>query len=86
MLYPKKIIIVSHYNSKLNDEYLSSRNNLIKLLNNICKKHNISFIDPTNVLSNFTQQQVMKKDLGHYTKFGLNEFSNYMNNFINSYL
>ena len=86
LLYPKKIIIVSHYNSKLNNEYIHSRNNLISLLNIICKKHNITFINPTEVLSNFHQNQVMKKDLGHYTSFGLNQFSKYMNHFISNRL
>jgi len=82
MLYPKKIIIVSHYNSKLNGEYINSRNHLINLLDCICKKYNIQFINPTIVLSNYTQEQVMTSDLGHYTDFGINEFSNYMNNLL----
>ena len=82
MLYPKKIIIVSHYNSKQNGEYLNSRNNLINLLDSICKKYDIPFINPTIVLSNYSQEQVMKNDLGHFTDFGINEFSNYVNNFL----
>jgi hypothetical protein len=43
MLYPKKVIIVSHYNSKQNGQYIDSRNNLINLLDTICKKYDISF-------------------------------------------
>lgn len=82
MLYPKKIIIVSHYNSKLNSEYIISRNNLINLLNNICQKYNIPFINPTDVLANFTQEQIMTRDLRHYTDLGLNEFSHYINNYL----
>ena len=81
-LYPKKIIIVSHYNSKKNGKYLNSRNNLINLLDCICKKYDIPFINPTIVLSNYDQEQVMKNDLGHYTDIGINEFSNYINNFL----
>jgi hypothetical protein len=84
MLYPKKIIIVSHYNSKQNGEYINSRNHLINLLDCICKKYDIPFINPTIVLSNYTQKQVMTNDLGHYTHFGSNEFSNYINNFLKS--
>ena len=84
MLYPKKIIIVSHYNSKQNGEYINSRNNLINLLDSICKKYDIPFINPTIVLSNYTQEQVITDDLGHYTDFGLNEFSNYINIFLKS--
>jgi hypothetical protein len=82
MLYPKKVIIVSHYNSKINGEYINSRNKLIKLLDVICKKYDILFINPTDVLSKYTQEQVMSSDLGHYTEFGINEFSNYLNNLI----
>ena len=82
MLYPKKIIIVSHYNSKKNGEYINSRNHLINLLDTICKKHNIPFVNPTNVLSNYNQMYVMDKDLGHYTDIGMNIFSNYINNYL----
>ena len=84
MLYPKKIIIVSHYNSKQNNEYINSRNNLINLLDNICKKYNIIFINPTIILSNYSQEQIITSDLGHYTDFGIDVFSNYMNNFLQS--
>ena len=83
LLYPKKIIIVSHYNSKQNGEYINSRNHLINLLDCICKKYNIPFINPTVVLGNYTQEQVITDDLGHYTDIGINEFSNYMNNYLN---
>lgn len=82
MLHPKIIIIVSHYNSKKNGEYFNSRNNLINLLDTICKKHNIPFINPTIVLSNYSQEEVMKEDLGHYTDFGSNKFVDYVNKII----
>lgn len=84
ILYPKKIIIVSHYNVKKGDQYINSRNHLITLLDNICKKYNIAFINPTIVLSSYNQEQVLKNDLGHYTEFGIKQFSKYMNNFLNS--
>jgi len=86
LLYPKKIIIVSHYNSKQNGEYINSRNHLINLLDSICKKYDIPFINPTIVLSNYSQEQVMTNDLGHYTDFGINEFSNYVNNYLQSFV
>jgi hypothetical protein len=82
MLYPKKIIIVSHYNSKKNNEYLNARNNLINLLDKICNKYNIEFINPTNVLSQFSQDEIMTQDLGHYTELGKNEFAKYIDNYI----
>jgi hypothetical protein len=81
-LYPKRIIIVSHYNSKKNNEYFNSRSNLINLLDKICNKHNIPFINPTIVLSKFSQEDVITEDLGHYTELGKIEFTNYVNNFI----
>ena len=81
LLYPKKIIIVSHYNSKQNGEYINSRNHLINLLDCICKKYDIPFINPTVVLANYSQEQVMAPDLGHYNYFGIDEFSKYVNNF-----
>ena len=84
LLYPKQIIIVSHYNSKQNGEYIPSRNHLIVLLEFICKKHTIPFINPTVVLSKYTQEQVITGDLGHYTDFGINEFSNYVNHYLKS--
>jgi len=83
MLYPKKIIIVSHYNSKKNGKYLNSRNHLINLLDCICKKYDIPFINPTVVLANYSQEQIMKNNLSHYTEFGLNKFTDYMNTFCN---
>ena len=86
MLYPKKIIIVSHYNSTINGEYIASRNKLINLLESICKKYDIPFINPTVVLSNYTEEQVMGEFYAHYTDFGINEFSNYVNNYVNNYL
>jgi hypothetical protein len=84
MVYPKKIIIVSHYNSKQNGEYINSRNNLINLLDSICKKYDIPFINPTIVLAKYSQEQVITSDLGHYTDLGINEFSNYINSCLKS--
>ena len=84
LLINKQIIIVSHYNSKQNGEYINSRNNLINLLDSICKKYEIPFINPTIVLANYSQEQVITSDLGHYTDFGINAFSNYINNFLKS--
>lgn len=61
---------------------------MINLLEKICKKYNINFVNPTNVLENFSQDQdqVMESDLGHYTELGIVEFSKYMNNYIKSIL
>lgn len=84
LLYPKKIIIISHYNAKLNNEYFNSRNNLVNLLDKICLKYNISFINPTKIFSNYSQEDIMRNDLGHYTDLGKAEFIKYLNNYINN--
>jgi hypothetical protein len=84
MLYPKKIIIVSHYNVKTNGKYIKDRNDLINLLDNICKKYNIPFINPTVVLSNYSQEQVMRSDIAYYTDLGLQLYTNYVNYYVNN--
>lgn len=76
LLHPRKIIIVSHYNSKCNGKYLSARNDLIQLLETICRKHSIYFINPTFLLD---QEQSMQSDLGHYTQLGMLFFTRYLN-------
>jgi hypothetical protein len=86
LLYPRKIVIVSHYNSKLNGEYIDSRNNLVCLLGKICEKHSIPFINPREALGQYSQEEVMYDNLGHYTEFGLCEFGKYVNNYINTLL
>jgi len=84
ILYPRKVIIVSDYNSKLNREYIESRNNLVCLLDKICEKHKIPFINPRDALGQYTQEQVISENLADYTEFGVTEFGKYMNNYIKS--
>jgi hypothetical protein len=80
MIYPKHLIIVSHYNAKLNNRFLPSRERLINYLENICEKHHISFVNPTNILKEFKQNDILKQDLGHYTSKGYNIITDYLNN------
>jgi hypothetical protein len=82
LLGKKKVILVTHYNSKINEKYIESRNNLITSLADICEKHNITMINPTEVLKEYSQEQVITEDLGHYTEFGITKFTEYMNNFL----
>ena len=82
LLYPKKMIVVSHIDLKLNGEYIKSRHDLINLLDRICKKYHISFINPMKILSNFAQEDLVENNLTHYTDFGINEFSKYIDNYI----
>jgi hypothetical protein len=82
LLEPRKLIFVTHYNAKKNGEYLKSRSNLITFLSEICEKYNIPLVKPSEVLKDYEQEQVMKKDLGHYTPLGFSKFSDYMNNYL----
>lgn len=85
MLHPKKIIIISHYNVKLDNKYLVKRNKLVNLLENVCINVKIPFINPTQVLKEYKQKDVIKDDLGHYTKLGETIISNYINGYIKTY-
>jgi len=85
ILYPKNLIVVSHFNAKLNGEYIDSRNKLIKSLHTICAKYNIHFIDPTNILCHFLQSDIIADDLRHYTLFGNEVFTKYINNYISTH-
>lgn len=84
MLYPKKLILVTHYNSKINGDYIPSRNKLICLVESICNKYKIPCINPTNVLSNYRQEDVVEDDLGHFTGYGIYLIRNYINEYLNT--
>jgi len=82
LIEPRKMILVTHYNSKRNGQYIESRQTLIQTLNEICDKHNIPIINPSDALKDFSQDEVMTDDLGHYTPLGLTKFSEYLNEYI----
>ena len=82
LIGPRKLILVTHYNSKMNGEYISSRDHLINLLTNIALIHDIPLVNPTVVLRDYKQEDVMQSDLGHYTELGINKLSEYMNEYI----
>jgi len=65
LVYPRPILIVSHYNVTVENHKLQSRDYLITLLGEICKKHNIMFLNPTTLVSQFEQSDIMEPDLGH---------------------
>ena len=85
LVEPRKILFVTHYNSKLNGQYIEQRNNLITMLDSVCQKYNIPIIKPSDVLKDYTDEQVMSNDLRHYTSFGFSKFSEYINNYLNEY-
>ena len=86
LLEPKKMVLVTHYNSKLNGEFLPSRNNLITFLMTISEKYNIPIINPTDVLKEYEQHIVMQDDLGHYTDFGKTKMEEYLTEYIKNIL
>jgi hypothetical protein len=82
LIKPRKMILVTHYNSVINGNFIESRNNLMMLLNKIAKMYDINIVNPSEVLKAYKQEEVMKEDLGHYTDFGLTKITEYLNNYI----
>ena len=82
LLGTRRMIVVTHYNSKMGDKIIEARDNLITLLTEICQRHDIPIIKPSDVLKDCPQDLVMEPDLGHYTPFGLDKFSDYINEYI----
>ena len=66
LIYPRPMIIVSHVNVIYRGHKLEKRDYLINLLENICKKHDIMFINPTRLLLQFEQHDLIEPDLGHF--------------------
>jgi len=80
LLSPKKLIVMSHYNARTHeDELIESRNNFIKFLEKYCNQQNILFVNPTVILSEYSQKEVIQDDLTHYTLFGKQKILDYMN-------
>ncbi len=86
LLAPRKMIVVSHYNSKMNGEYIPVRASLIDLLEKVTTKHNIPFVNPTEVLKEYPQDVVMCGDLGHYFEIGKVKVGEYINKMIQGFL
>jgi hypothetical protein len=78
-----KLVIITHYNSKCNGEYLKSRNDLINLVEKICNELKIFCINPTNALWCYSQEYIMTDDLGHYLPFGKEKIVEHITNYIN---
>jgi hypothetical protein len=75
----RKMIVVTHYNSRVNGEYLESRNDLIKTLTETCEKHNIQLVNPEKVLKDYEQKYIMMGDLSHYSALGATKITEYIN-------
>ena len=81
-LFPKKMVVVSHYNARLEGKVLPSRDALISLLKGVCAENAIPFLDPTELLGMFPQHTILSPDLSHYTQFGMTAFTMGLNNYI----
>lgn len=79
MLLPRKMIVVSHYNARLDGVLLYSRDTLIRLLKGVCAENAIPFLDPTEALESFPQELVITPDLSNYTQVGMGEFTKRLN-------
>lgn len=66
LLYPKKILIVSHIYTR---EY-GKRYDLVNLLRNITSKYDIPFMDPSKLLKNIPGVYEEEPLLAHYTEKG----------------
>lgn len=68
LVYPKKLMVVSHiYSRKIGKRY-----ELVQLLSTLCAKHTIPFFDPVEQLGRCDESQVYVKEdkLAHYSDIG----------------
>ena len=79
LVFPRPIIVVSHVNVTYKGNKLEKRDYLIKLLDKICKNNKIMFINPTKLLSQFEQYDIMEPDLGHFNPITKHIVNNHIN-------
>jgi hypothetical protein len=79
LVFPRPIIVVSHVNVTYKGNKLEKRDYLIKLLDKICKNKKIMFINPTKLLSQFEQYDIMEPDLGHFNPITKHIVNNHIN-------
>lgn len=70
ILNGKKLVIVSHLNVEIDGKKIEARENLIYLLKSLCQKHKIHFISPSDLMSDYKQEDYMGIGLNHYSKEG----------------
>ena len=79
LLGPRPMIVVSHVNVTHRGEKLGKRDHLIKLLEQICKKNGIMFINPTTLMTQFEQRDIIEPDLGHHLPIAKHVMYNHIN-------
>ena len=86
LVFPRKLVVISHYNAKLDGKYLPTRSELIDSLRGICAETGIPFLDPTEILSLFPQEAILQPDLSHYTGTGFRAFNTIVDSFLGEIL
>ena len=83
LLYPKPFLVVSHISTRSTGK----RYELICLLDILCKKHNITFYNPSILLERYNEDELFVKEnvLSHYSPFGESVISNVYKELIDSY-
>ena len=68
LLHPKKVIVVTHIDTKK----IGTRSDLVNLLKKLCAKIGIPLIDPSILLENYSENVLFKKNdsARHYTDYG----------------
>lgn len=68
LLYPKPFLVVSHFSTYEHGK----RYELIRLLEKLCDNMNINFYNPSNLLKEYSIDQlfISEKIISHYTKLG----------------
>lgn len=79
LLGSKPMIVVSHVNVTHRGDKLGKRDHLIKLLEQICKRRGIMFINPTVLMTQFEQRDIIEPDLGHHLPIAKHVLYNHIN-------
>lgn len=78
----RNLLIVTHYDALLHGQLIHSRHTLIECVERLCTKHDWLCVNPTKVLIEYPQHEVMSEDLGHYTLKGEQIISTYIDEII----
>lgn len=66
----KPMLVVSHFDATKDGLCLDKRHQLVEILGYVCGRHNIKFYNPTSVLKDYKQSEIINDDLTHYTSLG----------------
>ncbi len=81
-LVQRPLIVVTHYDAKVNGISIPERLILINLLEFIGRTFGIQVLNPSKLLSKHPQGEVLNHDLCHYTEIGQRLISTQLNSYI----